>query len=56
MSKAKKSLEDKEKAMIEKSNDLEKKGKLDHSVDPPWPINDKKGKSGAWDRGHRNRP
>lgn len=51
----KKGYTDSEKGMIQKDDDLTKKGKVDHSVNPPWAVNPK-GKSGARDMGHRNRP
>lgn len=56
MSKNKKNSLNEEKGMLQKDDDLRKKGRIDHSVNPPWPVNDPKGKSGAADRGHRNRP
>lgn len=55
MSKNGKNSTNEEKGMLQKDDDLRKKGKVDHSVTPPWPVNPK-GKSGVPDRGHRNRP
>lgn len=55
MSKKNKNVDEKEKSFIKKDDDLGKKGTLDRSVEPPWPV-DPKRKSGANDRGHRNRP
>jgi len=43
------------KGVIQKDDDLAKKGKDDHLVTPPWAVNPK-GKSGVRDMGHRNRP
>ncbi len=46
---------DENKKFIKKDDDLGKKGTLDHEVEPPWVLKPKQ-KSGANDRGHRNRP
>jgi hypothetical protein len=50
-----KSYTDSEKKMIQKDEDLTQKGKVSDQVTPPWAVNPK-GKSGARDMGHRNRP
>jgi len=49
-------MSEKKKKRIRKDDDLEEKGIPDRSVEPQWPINPTKRKSGANDRGHRNRP
>lgn len=41
--------------MFQRDEDLPPKGKVEKNINPPWAVNPK-GKSGARDMGHRNRP